>query len=795
MEIIVNTPTDTATILSANARTQAFSITNSAAMANLLSTSLYSNPLRAAMRELICNAWDSHVASGRTDTPIDISVHYLTGVTVADHGSGIAHDMVHDIYCTYGSSTKTSDANQTGGFGLGSKSPFAIADTFTVTSHYDGKKSLYLMEKASEQAMGMPAATRLSSTPTTNTGLTVNVALMGAYASHSTAYDVICNILKHSGIRAILTYTVKEGTPPRVEEIYSPAPEVGSFLVTESNAPKGGVLCYASYGRVKYPVPTRDSLRKEFPIFSSLANSMTMLVGFASGSLSVMPSREGLHFSPYTDENIQLTLKAIETALEKDLMVMFERYTKNYFNTYSVLDYGVAVVVEAFLTTLKFRSRSPTNVGHLTQEIRPELTWMKVYELSTILKSKDQLRILFNVLMGKYPQFTEAFTDCYLVGVNFAGYSEFQDVIKAVQEHFPTTHNTNFLEVLKAHPTTSPRIIGGGRLLPLDTRNLDKLNLRAVIVASSQSHALQGEYTHSDDFIFNEYKYIPWLASVNNVHRILALMPVLICPKSFEREKLIADLEGRNFFVIQPDKIERMPSEPKEARPTFYQCNPHAGSDAFYLRSNETNPKYYIHVRGKNNLLDAELRMIPNAFLSRFMAYTEDPIVAVRTKAAIEEAKAVGAKSLVEGLEDAIRRYIDLIPEEKRLVQFTAIARCKGLANSFEELDPESFLGRLLSRNNLVILDASTDLGRLAILMYHINNMLPTSFHIDLALRDELHKDLSSDEARQQFSQIHHTLSLAKQAQGSELLYHFDDTKRQKLTNLFEAFFDSCLTL
>ena len=49
-----------------------FRIRNSAKAFNILSSGLYANKVRAIVRELSCNAVDSHTAAGKQDTPFDV---------------------------------------------------------------------------------------------------------------------------------------------------------------------------------------------------------------------------------------------------------------------------------------------------------------------------------------------------------------------------------------------------------------------------------------------------------------------------------------------------------------------------------------------------------------------------------------------------------------------------------------------------------------------------------------------------------------------------------------------------
>ena len=122
-----------------------FRIRNSAKAFNILSSGLYANKIRAIIRELSCNAVDSHVAAGKQNTPFDI--HLPTTLepwfAIRDYGTGLNHEQVTSIYTTYFESTKTNSNDFIGALGLGSKSPFSYTDNFTVTAIKDGVKGIY----------------------------------------------------------------------------------------------------------------------------------------------------------------------------------------------------------------------------------------------------------------------------------------------------------------------------------------------------------------------------------------------------------------------------------------------------------------------------------------------------------------------------------------------------------------------------------------------------------------------------------------------------------------------------
>ncbi len=96
---------------------------------------LYSQGAKTVVRELVANAIDSHSAAGIADT-VPIRVYLPTTFdptfSVRDYGVGMSHEYVMELYSKIGHSSKGDSNNETGMFGIGSKSPLAISDTFTV---------------------------------------------------------------------------------------------------------------------------------------------------------------------------------------------------------------------------------------------------------------------------------------------------------------------------------------------------------------------------------------------------------------------------------------------------------------------------------------------------------------------------------------------------------------------------------------------------------------------------------------------------------------------------------------
>jgi len=142
------------TLISSNVGNKTtYKILANSKMMNILSNNIYSNKVRAVLRELSTNAYDAHITAKCADKPFDV---YLPSslkdniFKIRDYGTGLSKEDVERLYSTYGSSDKTSSNEFVGFMGLGSKSPFALVSQFTTISYFNGKKYTFFNFKNEE---------------------------------------------------------------------------------------------------------------------------------------------------------------------------------------------------------------------------------------------------------------------------------------------------------------------------------------------------------------------------------------------------------------------------------------------------------------------------------------------------------------------------------------------------------------------------------------------------------------------------------------------------------------------
>lgn len=217
-------------------KSSGFRINASKEAFRILSSGLYTNKVRAIVRELCCNAYDAHIAAGRADMPFHLhlptafepyfevkdfgtGLRYITGGCEACKGIGyftrqeiierevIEQEFIVDeimsgeiekaqsviearddceacggsgdydaakvLYCTYFASDKNTSNDFIGGLGVGSKSPFCYTEGFSIVNRYEGVTRIYSCY-LDHEALPTLLLQSKEETPEALNGLTVN---------------------------------------------------------------------------------------------------------------------------------------------------------------------------------------------------------------------------------------------------------------------------------------------------------------------------------------------------------------------------------------------------------------------------------------------------------------------------------------------------------------------------------------------------------------------------------------------------------------------------------------------
>lgn len=284
-----------------------FRIRNSAKAFSILSSGLYANKIRAIIRELSCNAVDSHAAAGKSDTPFDVHLpnslepHF----SIRDYGTGLSHEQIVNIYTTYFESTKTSSNEFIGALGLGSKSPFSYTDNFTVTATKNGRRGIYT---AFINEQGVPSIALMMQEDTQDpNGVEVRFAVTDRYDFDKFAQEAAI-VYKHFSLRPVVSGNSRFAVSETEYESRDIVPGVHSY----KNAVRSGSV--AIMGNIAYPIeiPAADQ-----SIEQNVRNLLTcgLELHFAIGELDFQASREGLSYIPSTIAAIKAKLEQVNAAL------------------------------------------------------------------------------------------------------------------------------------------------------------------------------------------------------------------------------------------------------------------------------------------------------------------------------------------------------------------------------------------------------------------------------------------------------------------------------------------------
>ena len=273
-------------------KTSGFKIQASAKAFEILSSNIYTNKVRAVIREYNCNAHDAHVAAGNGEPwdvhlPTRLEPHF----SVRDYGTGLSDEQVREIFTTYFHSTKTHSNDFVGALGLGSKSAFSLVDSFSVVSYYNGTKNDYSCYR---DEYGEPQVALLCSTDTDEpNGIEVSMTVNGREDDFEDEavevfkyFDKLPNINDMSVVSQI----------NRAKSDYK-------FVCDEGSFNTGYGYLYARMGNVAYKIP------------NEYQNNLSGFINFDIGDLSFNAGREELSMDDSTKTILKARIQQVTDSL------------------------------------------------------------------------------------------------------------------------------------------------------------------------------------------------------------------------------------------------------------------------------------------------------------------------------------------------------------------------------------------------------------------------------------------------------------------------------------------------
>ena len=260
-----------------------FSIHQSPEVFAILSDQLYSDKIKAVIRELSTNAVDSVIEAKTFDRGYDVFLPDSLNpyFYIRDYGTGLSHEDCMGLFATYFGSTKTDSNDYTGQFGLGSKSPFAYTDNFTIVSYKDGIQRTYT---ACINEDNYPEIKFLDECETTeHNGIKIQFAVKNYDCSEFNA--------KASGVYKWFDYkpnVINSNDDWEIKEIKHVLGEEKDWLITGQRYDDPIVVM----GDIAYPINNLPEQKEFDDTYRSILNGLVLY--FDVGELKPTPSRESI---------------------------------------------------------------------------------------------------------------------------------------------------------------------------------------------------------------------------------------------------------------------------------------------------------------------------------------------------------------------------------------------------------------------------------------------------------------------------------------------------------------------
>ena len=295
-----------------------FNIAVNAKMFRVLSDTMYQDKIGSIVREISCNAKDAHTEAGTPNLPFVIHIPNAIEpwFSVKDFGTGMSDRDIRGLYTTYGESTRDHTNEVTGGFGLGSKTPFAYTDQFTIISIFDGMQRTYVAVINDE---GLPVLNMQDERKSSeHAGLEINMAV-----SNDDFDSFRVAIVKQ--LRFFRVKPTLENNLSGIEFVDMHNSESISYknddLIIYNKVHDRPIRdLYVVQGEVGYPVDLNllDGITPEVKEFANAIDQMGAWFEVAIGTVSVTANREGISYEPDTIKKIIGELQRISTSICKD---------------------------------------------------------------------------------------------------------------------------------------------------------------------------------------------------------------------------------------------------------------------------------------------------------------------------------------------------------------------------------------------------------------------------------------------------------------------------------------------
>ena len=280
----------------------------------------YSNPVGSIVREIASNCLDAHTDAGVDEPPvIRLSDSFSSSqayVDFIDFGDGMSEDKIENIYGSLYESDKRDSNDKIGAFGIGSKSPLAYCDSYTLVTVHEGTKRQYWVYNHG-QGFSITKYDESAAEEDERSGTKIRVPIHNTFGEISKFKSEIKKQLSFfrkiriEGFDDIPDNHILEGE---------------NFIVSKWSTETSNSICVC-LGGVRYDLRSdllRDRVREHLSL--SFADVMDLDIGVKLdiGEVGVTSKREDIK---YTDEAIDIIVKRIKNCWDEIQAIIDERKT------------------------------------------------------------------------------------------------------------------------------------------------------------------------------------------------------------------------------------------------------------------------------------------------------------------------------------------------------------------------------------------------------------------------------------------------------------------------------------
>ena len=326
---------------------------------HMLIAGLYSQKIDSVVREVCSNAYDSHNAAGKVNTPFDVTLptHLEPVFSVRDFGTGLPVDKLIKLFTTIFESTKEDSNNDIGAFGLGSKSPYAITDQFVIESNYNGVRSTFLAYK---DGQGVPSMMATGEEATTDgNGITVRIPV-----KPNDIYQVQAALK-----RQLYFFPHKPSINGQVNDAFWHKQQsrklLGKATYLEKTPAWQGQR--VKMGPVSYPLDLNEldeTVREKLKsLLGYNEQGQCVITELPMGAVDLQPSREGLSYIPQTKDALN---KYFNEMLDEYDQAIQDEFALHQSNLMESLEWVMKTTQDQpYTKTITFTTKKGVNISEL----------------------------------------------------------------------------------------------------------------------------------------------------------------------------------------------------------------------------------------------------------------------------------------------------------------------------------------------------------------------------------------------------------------------------------------------